>query len=379
MIERSRGPCVAVVLSLLAVGLTMAPNLPASVAAASVSQDSPRVRAAASGQYFDHIVLIVLEGLNICDLLTYCGGYAPYLTGLSDTYGIADQDHYCNVHPGLPNYLCLTGGTDFGCAGYNEGPRSNACTAAAWNATNIADRLEGAGLTWKAYMEDMPSVCHALSSGLYEVRRNPFVYYRDIATNGTRCARVVPSGDAASALLGDLASPSTAPNYLWLTPNSCNGMQTCRISVGDRYLSVLIPKILNSTVFQTRRAALVVTFAEAYGFPIYHVWAGPVVKRAYVSSYPYTHYSVLATIESNWNLAPLTPNDRDAAPMGEFFLGQPSRGFNAPPPHPIPAGYVVAISGGGFVGVIVASKILLRRERRGSRGPAVGDPPDKPA
>jgi hypothetical protein len=379
MNECTRGIRVAVVVSLLAVALVIGPSLTASVAAAPRSEDSPRVRAAASGQYFDHLVLIVLEGLNICDVLTYCGGYAPYLTGLSDTYGIADQDHYCQVHPGLPNYLCLTGGTDFGCAGYNEGPNSNPCTAVAWNATNVADRLEGAGLTWKAYMEDMPSACSTVSSGLYEVRRNPFVYYRDIATNGTRCARVVPSGSAASALLADLATPSTAPNYLWFTPNSCNGMQTCRISVGDRYLSVLLPRILNSTVFQTRRAALVVTFAEAYGFPIYHVWAGPLVKRGYASSYPYTHFSVLATIEANWNLAPLTSNDRDAAHMGEFFLAQPSRGFNAPPPHPIPAGYVVAISGGGLVGVIVASKILFQRERRGSRRPSVGGPPDKPA
>jgi hypothetical protein len=169
------------------------------------------------------------------------------------------------VHPSLPNYLCLTGGTDFGCGGYNEGPHSNACTATAWNATNIADRLESAGLTWKAYMEDMPSPCYGSSWYLYEVRRNPFVYYRDIATNGTRCARVVPSGDNASVLLGDLASGSAAPNYLWLSPNSCNGMHICRISVGDRYLSALIPRILNITVFQTSRAAVVVSFAEAYG------------------------------------------------------------------------------------------------------------------
>jgi hypothetical protein len=120
---------------------------------------------------------------------------------------------------------------------------------------------------------------------------------------------------------------------------------------------------------------LVVTFAEAYGFPIYHVWAGPLVKRAYVSSYPYTHYSVLSTIESNWNLAPLTTNDRDAAHMGEFFLGQPSRGLNAPPPHPLWAGYVLAVSATGGIGVLFASVVLLRRERRRSLGPEGSDPP----
>jgi hypothetical protein len=176
-------------------------------------------------------------------------------------------------------------------------------------------------------------------------------------------------------LLGDLASAATAPNYLWLSPNSCNNMHTCRISVGDRYLSVLIPRILNSTVFRTSRAALVVTFAESYDEPDYTVWAGPLVKKGYASSYPYTHYSLLATIEANWNLPPLTSNDQNAAHMGEFFLGQPSRGLNAPPPHPIPVWSVIAISGSGLVGVRVASVFLLRRERRGSRGREGADPP----
>jgi hypothetical protein len=64
--------------------------------------------------------------------------------------------------------------------------------------------------------------------------------------------------------------------------------------------------------------------------------------------------------------------------MGEFFMGQPSRGLNAPPPHPIPARYVIAISGAGGIGVLAASVILLRRERRGSRGPETTDPPNKP-
>jgi hypothetical protein len=105
---------------------------------------------------------------------------------------------------------------------------------------------------------------------------------------------------------------------------------------------------------------------------------GPLVKKGYASSYPYTHFSVLATIEANWNLAPLTSNDRDAAHMGEFFLGQPSRGLNEPPPHPIPARYVIVISGTGGIGVLVASVILFRRERRGLRGPETADRPDEP-
>src|SRR2546427_6107247 len=329
--------------------------------------DGPRVRgAAATGLYFDYLVTIVMENKDLCDVLTYCGGSAPYLTNLADAWGIADQDRYCNVNPSLPNYLCLTGGSDFGCGGYSGDPNSNACTSAAWNAPNIVDRLESAGLTWKAYMEDMPSNCYARDSGEYAVRHNPFVYYKDIATNASRCARVVPSGISAGALLQDLGSTANASNYMWFTPNDCHNMHSCDPSIGDAYMSVLVPKIFSSTIFQTTRAALLITFDEAYGFPIYAVWAGPVAKTTYASSYGYTHFSVLATIESTWTRPPLTSNDRDAPHMGEFFLGQPSRGFHNPPPHPLALSVVVTISGAGGVAVIVTGVILLRREKRSS-------------
>jgi acid phosphatase len=228
------------------------------------------------------------------------------------------------------------------------------------------DRLEAGGVTWKAYMEDMPSNCYALNSGDYAVRHNPFVYYKDIATNASRCARVIPSGNSASVLLNDLGSTTTASNYMWFTPNNCNNMHSCRESIGDTYMSILVPKILSSTIFQTTRAALLITFDEGYGFPTYVVWAGPVAKTSYASSYGYTHYSVLATIESNWNLSSLTSNDRDAPHMGEFFLGQPSRGFRDPPPHPLALAYVATISGVGGAAVIVTGVILLRREKRRS-------------
>src|SRR5438552_7100260 len=187
-----------------------------------------------------------------------------------------------------------------------------------------------------------------------------------MATSATRWARVVPSGNAASVLLDDLGSTPTASNYMWFTPNDCNNMHSCDESIGDTYMSILVPKILNSTIFRTTRAALFVTFDEGYGFPTYAVWVGPLVKPAYTSSYGYTHYSVLATIESNWNLSPLTSNDRDAPHMREFFLGQPSRGFRNPPPHPILLAYVATISGSGGVALIVTGAILLRRERRRS-------------
>src|SRR5919204_2995504 len=288
------------------------------------------------GVHFDHVVVIVLENKGICDILTTCGGAAPYLTSLANASGLATHYRDCTF-PSLPNYLCLTAASTFGCT-TNPSPNSNPCTWAAWNATNLVDRLVAANLTWKAYMDGMPSNCYPANYGTYAVRHNPFVYYGDIATNGTRCARVVPSGTNASALLADLADPGTASNFMWFTPDTCHDMHSCSVASGDAYLENLAPRILNSTVFRARRAALLITFDEdagGLGAPnMYTVWAGPAAKPAFRSSAQYTHYSALRTIEANWNLTPLNGNDTAAATMNEFFLSGPVARFDFSPAWP---------------------------------------------
>jgi hypothetical protein len=334
---------------------------------------------AATKLYFDYVLVIIMENHNLCDVLTSCGGTATYLSGLASSYGVATKDMYCHTNPSLPNYLCLTGGSDFGCIA-DASPNSIACTKTAWGATNIVDRLEAAGLTWKGYMEDMPSNCYASDSGNYIVHHNPFVYYSNIANNATRCAQVVPAGpspDSDATLLADLGSVSTASNFMWLTPNKCNDMHSCSIRQADTYMAGLVPKILDSTLFKTTRAALFVTYDEGYpgsfDQPVYTVWAGSVAKTGYLSSFEYDHFSFLSTVESNWNLSPLTPNDRDAPHMGEFFLGQPSRGVSVPPTAPFPLGIVLGIAI-PVAAVAILAFLLLRRRARKKGSPAKPGP-----
>ena len=340
---------------------------------------------AATGAYFDYVLVIIMENHNLCDVLESCGGAATYLSGFASSYGLATQDLYCSVHPSLPNYLCLSGASDFGCQGYDGNPQSNSCTNQAWQATNIVDRLETNGLTWKAYMEDMPSNCYATNSGNYAVRHNPFVYYGDIRNDATRCARVVPAGPSAGSdatLLSDLGSTLTASNYMWLTPNIQNDMHSSSIQKGDTYMSVLVPQILDSAVFKTKKAALYVTFDEGTSTnpsPIYTVWAGPAAKTGYSSSFGYNHFSFLATVEANWNLANLTANDRDAPNLTEFFVGQPSRGVSVPPATPFPLGIVLGLAIPIAAVAIVASLLLRRRKGRTGSPPEPRAPGDQPA
>jgi len=115
---------------------------------------------------------------------------------------------------------------------------------------------------------------------------------------------------------------------MWLTPNLCNDIHDCTVSTGDTYLSQVVPNILNSSLFTHQKAALFITFDEGNGYcPIngssldcvYTVWAGAVVKTNFRSTNQYNHYSFLKTLETGWNLPPLTSNDGNATPMMEFF------------------------------------------------------------
>jgi phosphatidylinositol-3-phosphatase len=295
---------------------------------------------------FNYVVVIVMENQGIGDIIH--NPVAPFLNQLASSYSLATNYTAIN-HPSLPNYLSLVSGEDFGSwskADCNPGPE---CSAG--GATNIVDRLENRGLSWKAYMEDYPSSCGSHCSpgncfvgdtgtGQYAARHNPFVYFDDIVNSAARCSRIVPAnsggrGAPDDLFLSDLASPSTASNLMWLTPNLCNDMHDCPTSTGDTYLSQVVPNILSSTLFTHHRAALFITFDEGNGYCplngssqdcVYAVWAGPVVKTSFQSANHYNHYSFLKTLETNWRLPSLTSNDRSAIPMTEFFVSHPHNG-----------------------------------------------------
>ncbi len=260
----------------------------------------------------------------------------PYIQSLANNFSLAEA--YSAVsHPSLPNYLALASADTFSSWSTSDCTPSRRCSAGA--ALNIIDRIEGAGLTWRAYMEDYPSNCGIscspgncylgdVGTGNYRARHDPFVYFSDIVNSSTRCSRIVPANSGGNGypddlFIRDLTSTITASNYMWLTPNLIDDMHDSNITTGDNYLSRLVPQILNSEVFMTQKSALFITWDEGSGsFPndyVTTIWAGPVVKKNHRSIIFYDHYSLLRTIESAWNFSSLTSNDANAPNMAEFF------------------------------------------------------------
>ena len=75
---------------------------------------------------------------------------------------------------------------------------------------------------------------------------------------------------------------------------------------------------------------------DRYGFRVPCLVASPYAKPGHVSSVVYDHTSILATIETKWNLPALTRRDAAASPLTDFIdLGKPPQ-FPTPPSLPEP-------------------------------------------
>jgi hypothetical protein len=224
---------------------------------------------------------------------------APYINRLTRAGALATSS-YAVTHPSLPNYLALTGGSTFGI--------ESDCTDCHVGARNLVDELEAAGISWKAYMQDMPGPCFTgASSGLYAKKHDPFIYYDDIRLNPKRCANVVPGAQ----LDKDLAA-GALPRFAWITPNMCNDMHDCDVATGDRYLAGLVPRLIGAV---GPSGAVFLTWDEgasdsgccsvAAGGRIVTIAAGGAVRRHARAAIRYDHYSLLRTIEDAWRLPEL--------------------------------------------------------------------------
>jgi hypothetical protein len=290
---------------------------------------------AASLPAFSHIFEIVLENHETSSIIG--SSSAPYINSLTQQYGLA-TNYYGIRHPSLPNYLALIGGDTFGV--------SSNCTNCFINAPNLVDQLEGAGKSWKAYMESMPNPCYLGDAGsLYRQKHNPFIYFDSIRKNTARCNKIVP----LTQLDTDLKN-NTVPEYTWITPNMCNSMHDCSVSTGDNWLKTWVGKILASPAWQ-QNGVLFITFDEgktnagccsfAAGGQIVTLVISPLSKPAFKSSVAYDHYSLLRTIEDAWGLAPLAnAGCACSTPMIDFF------GDTTPPATATPTTTLVPSSTG---------------------------------
>ncbi len=310
-----------------------------------------------------HVFIVMLENE---DASSTFGPSSPatYLTKTLAAQGELLPQYYGIGHASLDNYIAQISGqapnpstrgdctryTDFVATGpvgaYGQLP-GDGCVYPA-SVQTIADQLDARGLTWRAYEEDMGNLppesttcAHpaigaadptlaARKGDQYATRHDPFVYFHSVIDRPACAADVVP----LDRLTADLASVSTTPDLVYITPNLCHDGHDAPCVDGepgglvsaDRFLQTWVPKILASPAF-AHDGMLVVAFDEAEtgdataccntppapnaakpggsgpgGGRVGAVIVSRFVRPGTVNTTAYNHYSLLCSLEETWGL-----------------------------------------------------------------------------
>src|SRR5205807_1742597 len=110
------------------------------------------------------------------------------------------------------------------------------------NHPTIVDLIENTGHTWKAFGEDASGTGCGLNPPRGE-DHFPFLSYTTITGSPSRCANLLPgSGNEV------INAFNAGTNFIWLTPNDCNNMQSCSVATGDNYIHGWVPQLVTSMI-----------------------------------------------------------------------------------------------------------------------------------
>lgn len=294
------------------------------------------------GLAFERIIILMFENSTRAAVLAndYMNRLRRQGVFLANSYGV--------THSSQPNYIAAIGGDTFGFVdddpGWAKWIYTTDLDPDAPPVSTIVDLLEGRGLTWKAYAEDIraadilstpavPPFPENPPPGDFPFARKhvPFLSYPSIMSVPQRVANIV---DAAAFEI-DLESGSL-PHYSWFTPNLINDGHSLssgekHVDRGDRDRQVNIDNIAH---FLKRflgedpiarwppETLIVITFDEAYPYydpyEIYTLLIGDMLPAGTTRTEPYNHYSLLRSVEVNFGLGSLLRNDAPASPY--WFL-----------------------------------------------------------
>ena len=259
----------------------------------------------------DHVIVVVMENKNYEQVLK-----APYIASLVASAS-SFSDYHAITHPSQPNYLALW-------AGSTLGVRDNNCpaTGSPITAENLGHACEAAGISWRSYAEDLPSVgsgqCKA-NGDLYARKHNPWTNFSNLNHRNER-----PYADLAK----DIAA-GQLPNLAFVTPNQCHDAHSCPLAKGDAWLSRNLPAMVKAVGPQ---GIVVLTWDEDDDGPSNHVLtvvAGGPVKAGYVSPRKVSHYTLLRTLCDALNL-PAFGDARSETPITDIWKGRPRRPAQMP-------------------------------------------------
>jgi len=238
--------------------------------------------------HLDHIIVVIMENKDYATALTgpYTQSLVAEASSLSGSYAIR--------HPSQPNYLALWAGSTLSVTNDNCPPFGSP-----YAAENLGHACEAAGLTWRAYSEDLPAAGYAgctANSSLYTRKHDPWTNFNNLNHQNERPYTDLPTDIQAHAL----------PNLAFVIPNNCDNSHDggCNVLVGDNWLAANLPAMRQAV---GPAGLVLLTWDEDDSNSLNHVltvFAGDSAKAGFVSTRLLTHYTVLRTICDALGIAP---------------------------------------------------------------------------
>ncbi|KAI0029682.1 phosphoesterase family-domain-containing protein [Vararia minispora EC-137] len=286
------------------------------------------------GRVFDRFIQIWLENTDF----SVANSTAEFRS-LAER-GILLSQYFALTHPSQPNYAATIAGSFFGIA-------DDSVHDIPSNVSTMVDVLEHGGISWAAYMENLPadgfngasfSSVNYVTPGaadypFYMRKHNPPILFDSVLKNPSRLARVRNFNDfAVDATAGAL------PQWLFVTPNMVNDAHDTTIDFAANWLQFWLEPLLEDERFNNERTLILLTFDENESqnqnnniFGLLLGGAVPSSMKGTVDTTYYTHYSAMSTVQSNWGLGCLGRGDTDPVMSNVYELVASATGFENNP------------------------------------------------
>lgn len=218
--------------------------------------------------------------------------------------GILLTEYYGLTHPSQPNYIASVGGDYFGL-------NHDGLVNIPQNVSTLVDLFDTKNIDWRGYFEGIPGPGYMAEGSTppggkvydYVRKHNPFVSYDSVNMNGTRLAKIQSLDDFQNDV-----KANTLPQYAHISPDMNNdGHDTGLAFAANWTLAFLTPLLANEQFMNNTLILLTYDESETYSIPnrIVSLLLGGAVPQELKGTNDttvYTHYSILSTLENNWDL-----------------------------------------------------------------------------
>jgi phospholipase C len=193
--------------------------------------------------------------------------------------------------------------------------------------TTIFDRLNGAGVSWKFYVQDYNPKLTFRTFRRYpanrasQVVRVPLLSMPRYLKNPELRSHIVPLDQYYDDLLDN-----KLPAVSYIVPSGPTEHPPSSVGSGQAFVRSLINSLIESPEWKS--SAFLLSYDEwggwydhvkppqidkyGYGFRVPALLVSPYAKRGFIDSTQLDYTSILHFIEQNWNLKPLTSRDAHA-------------------------------------------------------------------